>query len=427
MGQAIAWRGRALKLDDVVFVHHAPILGGSTWSLLACVRAVEELGRRAHVVAGAPTPAFDALLEDSDVATTVLSHHVPRVDGSIVAPSPFSRAFWVQVRSLFRLHSTVDSIVRSAGGSPGSSVIHLNSSVLAVFVPRLRARQPDLRVIVHVREPPSRRARVRVAMVRRWLSRADHVVFLSKHDADRWAVEAPASIVPNWLQPGLTESVPTRADARERLGVGGASHVIAFLGATSRIKGIYVLIEALGQLRGEFGNLRVLLPGASSLRQSGVKRMARRVLMALGRPSETDQVEAAMVKARTGELLAKMPATTNIAAILAASDLLVAPSTEPHFSRPVIEAGAMARPVVASRLPGLAELVRDGITGILVAPNSANELADGIRRVLVNPEAAEAMGVAAQDYVTREHGPQVGVERLAQVYASLRPESCLDD
>ena len=66
----------------------------------------------------------------------------------------------------------------------------------------------------------------------------------------------------------------------------------------------------------------------------------------------------------------------------AAADLVVFPSTLPHFARPVIEAGAMAVPVVASRLGGVEELVEDGMTGILVPPGDPAALGDAIARVL---------------------------------------------
>jgi glycosyltransferase involved in cell wall biosynthesis len=69
-------------------------------------------------------------------------------------------------------------------------------------------------------------------------------------------------------------------------------------------------------------------------------------------------------------------------------------STVPHFARLVIEAGALAKPVVASGLGGPAELVKDGATGLLVPPVDADALAEAVLALIREPVRARAMGEA---------------------------------
>jgi glycosyltransferase involved in cell wall biosynthesis len=93
---------------------------------------------------------------------------------------------------------------------------------------------------------------------------------------------------------------------------------------------------------------------------------------------------------------------TDVPQLLAACDVLVFPSVEPHFARPIIEAGAMGKPVVASRLGGPLELVAEGETGLLVPREDPQALAEALIEVLRDPERAAALGEAGYQQA-REH------------------------
>jgi glycosyltransferase involved in cell wall biosynthesis len=62
-----------------------------------------------------------------------------------------------------------------------------------------------------------------------------------------------------------------------------------------------------------------------------------------------------------------------------------------------VEAMAAARPVVATRVGGLPELVADGVTGILVDPQAPQQLASALLRLLTEPGVATAMGSAGRE------------------------------
>jgi glycosyltransferase involved in cell wall biosynthesis len=85
-----------------------------------------------------------------------------------------------------------------------------------------------------------------------------------------------------------------------------------------------------------------------------------------------------------------------VSRLCAGSKLLVVPSIWPEpFGLVALEAMASGMPVVASRAGGLQEVVSDGVTGILVKPNDAAELAAGILRVLEDDELRARMEKAA--------------------------------
>jgi glycosyltransferase involved in cell wall biosynthesis len=84
----------------------------------------------------------------------------------------------------------------------------------------------------------------------------------------------------------------------------------------------------------------------------------------------------------------------------------------------VMEAMSTGRPVIASRIGGLANIVADGETGLLVTPENAEELCAAMRRLLNNPEERCRMGRAAQQRVVAFQAQTV-VSRIEQVYQDV--------
>jgi glycosyltransferase involved in cell wall biosynthesis len=82
---------------------------------------------------------------------------------------------------------------------------------------------------------------------------------------------------------------------------------------------------------------------------------------------------------------------------MANAHVIVTPSTAPEALKLVaLEAMAMSRPVVATRVGGVPEVVENGATGYLVEPGDDEALADAITALLRDPSTARAMGHAGQ-------------------------------
>lgn len=83
---------------------------------------------------------------------------------------------------------------------------------------------------------------------------------------------------------------------------------------------------------------------------------------------------------------------------LAKADLLVCPSRDEVFPVTILEAMALGRPVVATAVGGVPEMVRQGVDGLVVAPMDAQALADAIAALMQDPARCEAMGRAARQH-----------------------------
>jgi glycosyltransferase involved in cell wall biosynthesis len=89
-------------------------------------------------------------------------------------------------------------------------------------------------------------------------------------------------------------------------------------------------------------------------------------------------------------------APSDVSAALDESTLLVLPSRSEGMGRVLIEAFCRARPVVASRVGGIPDLVEDGVNGLLVEPGNATALAEALVAVLGDPELAVRLGAGAE-------------------------------
>lgn len=152
---------------------------------------------------------------------------------------------------------------------------------------------------------------------------------------------------------------------------------LGLFGRLSRIKGHEVALRAVAQVRRLGHPVTVCIAGADATSPS------RRALEPLIRSL---RLEDAVAWAGVAE---------DMQALIASVDLALVPSVYPEsFGRIVVEAQAVGRPVVASRLGALAELIDDGRTGLLVPPADPEALAQALTRFITD-DALRARCIAA--------------------------------
>ena len=109
---------------------------------------------------------------------------------------------------------------------------------------------------------------------------------------------------------------------------------------------------------------------------------------------------------------------TDARRLIAASDLFVLSSAYEGLPIALIEAMALARPAVVTRVGGTPEVVTDGVQGLLVPPRDPAALARGVLRLLADPGLRARMGAAAA-VRARDFDILKAVHRMEQVYTDL--------
>jgi glycosyltransferase involved in cell wall biosynthesis len=109
--------------------------------------------------------------------------------------------------------------------------------------------------------------------------------------------------------------------------------------------------------------------------------------------------------------------------LLGAVDLLVQPSLSESFGLAVAEAMSCAVPVIATAVGGLAELIKDGETGLLVPPADSKALADAIIILLDNSHRREIMGQAGRRRIEERFELKRQCNKITSIYDDLVGQS----
>ena len=193
-------------------------------------------------------------------------------------------------------------------------------------------------------------------------------------------------------------------DARALPSLAGTGPLVAFLGRLNRWKGHEVFIAAAARLAPDHPDARFVVAGDAPLGEAW-------------READADGRIAA---AGLGDRLRRLWFVTDGAAVLAAADVVVAPSTWPDpFPTVILEAMRAGRPVVASNHGGAPEMVVDGVTGVLVPPGDDAALAAAIGTLLADPDVRGRLGAAARERWRAEFGLERFVAAVDALYRDL--------
>lgn len=160
----------------------------------------------------------------------------------------------------------------------------------------------------------------------------------------------------------------------------GGGMKLLFVGRLDPVKGLRVLFEAFEDARATYPDITLKVIGDGKDR-IWIEENAAHIggIEVLGYRSQSEVAEA-----------------------LAASDVLVLPSFAEGVPVALMEAMVSGRPVIATRVGGVAELVEDGVSGQMVAPGNAQELAEAMTDLAAHPERRRAMGETGRAKVQAE-------------------------
>ncbi len=207
-------------------------------------------------------------------------------------------------------------------------------------------------------------------------SRLHHVIAISRAvaNAARRRGDVPSerlAVALNGMAEPESPSAAERVALRASLGIPAETPLVVCAARLEPEKDVATLVQAMGEVAAAFPPVRCVIMGEGSQRpllEAQIERagLAGKVLLTGFRPDAT--------------------------AIIAAGDVFVMPSLAEPFGLVLLEAMALSKPIVATRVGGPTEIVVDRETGLLTPPSAPAALAAAIAALLRDPVRREAMG-----------------------------------
>jgi glycosyltransferase involved in cell wall biosynthesis len=231
----------------------------------------------------------------------------------------------------------------------------------------------------------------------------DHIVTVSKTMANQVKSQpgirsTKVTAIPNAI-PIEDFYCPNEREAyRRELGFTSEMIVIGFAGRITKVKNPNILIKAFASLVPQYPQLRLIFAGEGDL-QSSLEELAKTLGIA--------------------NSVIWPGFCSNIPGFLSALDIYVQPSANEGLSLSILEAMAAEKPVIATRVGSADEIIRDGITGLLIRPGSKEAIENAIITLLKDQDYRNRLAKNGKQHVFNEFNIQKMVDNYCHLYIKL--------
>lgn len=233
--------------------------------------------------------------------------------------------------------------------------------------------------------------------------RSDAFICVSKEDRRRMIeIEGvdPAKIVlvPNAISAPAPDDGGGGGDVRAELGLEPDDPVVGTVCVLRPQKALDVLLRAAQLLRAEFPQLRLVIAGNGP---------------------ERERLEAMTAEIGLDGSVDFLGQRNDVPALLSAFDVAVSSSDFEGTPLAVMEYMAAAKPIVATRVGGVPELIDHGVNGLLVEPRDPAALAASIAQLLRDRDYGETLAARARERQRKEFDIEAAVRRIERLYEDL--------
>jgi glycosyltransferase involved in cell wall biosynthesis len=282
-------------------------------------------------------------------------------------------------------------------------IVHTNTGVIVSSA--LAARFAGCPHVWHIRDWFQEFGPLWKPYSRYILANADRVLCVSGAIAGQFPRSDKIEVLNNGFDlDEFPEPTPEeRARARERWNISPECLVVGTVGRIKfKRKGQEFLLQAVKLLRERGIDATCLLAGGPAPGAEEQIAQMEELAASLGVPAIF-----------TGELPNARPAYT-------AMDIFVLPSAQPEpFGGVVLEAMALALPVIGTNIGGTVEQIADGETGLLVPPADPAAMAEAIAKLAAEPERARHMGASGRRRVAENFDIGAMTGRIMKVYEDV--------
>jgi glycosyltransferase involved in cell wall biosynthesis len=233
---------------------------------------------------------------------------------------------------------------------------------------------------------------------RRWVDRIVAVSVDLESDLARSYGAQRIICIHNGIDLDKVQATKPSSELKHELNLGEQDFVIGTMGRLVAVKGLDTFLKAARIIRRQKDKVKFLVVGDGPLKET---------LRSLARQYELEDNVLFLGHRNDGY------------DILAMIDVLALPSRSEGIPMVLLEALALARPVVASRVGGIPEVIEDRVNGLLVGSGNETELAQACTALIDDYDLAERYGQVGRQRVWEQFSAGSMAQKVAEVYRSL--------
>jgi len=253
----------------------------------------------------------------------------------------------------------------------GGYILHAHSNGIYGYSASLFSSLHNIPLIKEVQDTSDRGFVLKAGNVKRWIAVGDFV----RDRLISFGISPERMITFPSMNPPELEILARKYSAQRRNG-GGPVRILFVGWLVNRIKGVDVLIKGFEKAYRGRQNLELVIVGDGPDRE------------------ELVEISKGLPVRFTGEL--EYP---DLIELMAGSDILALTSHEEANPRVILEAYRMSVPVIATRVGGVPEEVKDGVTGLLVPDGDVDALSRAIMELASDEEARKRMGMMGREFL----------------------------
>lgn len=284
-----------------------------------------------------------------------------------------------------------------------ADVVHF-SDEKAAYHNSLAALLARARMVCHIRVSyPTLDFRERLSLLP-----VDSFVFVSKEAEKTFAISLPETksrVIYDSIEVPTRDMTESNAEVRKELGIPGDSTIVGTVARVSPQKDYFTLAAAAVKVLEKHPETRFLIVGDNSL-------------VDLNR-EHYNEVAKKLQELGIADKFIFTGHRSDVPRLIAAMDLCVLATHREGFPLSILETMAMQKPVIATAVGGIPEIVQPDITGYLHRHGNSTELANAIMSLIEDPEKTKRLGRMAREHVKQNYSRQVYVDEIAKAYSDV--------
>ncbi|WP_458120262.1 glycosyltransferase family 4 protein [Paenibacillus sp. Z6-24] len=377
-------------MKKVLYVHHSGYMGGAPRSLTYLISHLDKQKFQGNVLTIRNGPAVK-LLESGglpvEVAKGMFPFHGSTVSG--MTPKLFIRNLIGALPTYFQAKKYIRKYQ--------PDIIHLNSTCLFQVARAAKKVSPDTKVVCHVREP------LLNSFAGNILKRMNHKYvdgYISIDQFDSETVDSAGrelEVVYNFVDFKSYNPDVSGAGVRRELGLADDDIVFLYIGRVVSGNGVLDMVNAFNKISKDHPKFKLVVGGFYFNKNNAYE----------------DKV---MEACKGNDQIYPLAFRDDVPQMIAASNVMMCPFVEPHFSRSIIEAASMKKPAIGTNIGGPNELILHGKTGYLFESGDYNEMAQYMIKIGTDPALYEKLGQSALSFAEENFDARKNAKRTFDFY-----------